>query len=61
MDQIQALIAIGRQRDPRNTTIREQHERQCHILARPFSTEQLLTAVQTALAGALPRSRAVGE
>jgi CheY-like chemotaxis protein len=34
---------------------------QCHILARPFSTEQLLTAVQTALAGALPRSRAVGE
>jgi CheY-like chemotaxis protein len=26
---------------------------QCHILARPFSTEQLLTAVQTALAGAL--------
>lgn len=34
---------------------------QCHILARPFSTEQLLTAVQTALAGALLRSRALGE
>jgi CheY-like chemotaxis protein len=33
---------------------------QCHILARPFSTEQLLTAVQVALADALPRSRAVG-
>ena len=34
---------------------------QCQILEKPFSTEQLLMAVQAALALAPPRSRVVGE
>lgn len=34
---------------------------QCQILEKPFSTGQLLTTVQAALALAPPRSRAVGE
>jgi CheY-like chemotaxis protein len=40
---------------------RQLQEWQCGILEKPFSTGQLLTAVQAALAMAALRSRAVGE
>ena len=55
------VIVCSADRPRLRTRHRQLQAWQCQILEKPFSTEQLLTAVQAALALVPLRSRAVGE